>query len=406
MKFSKARIPGDSTLNVERIKEDMRFLAGRLLHRSAQTEEERKAAEFIRDRLAETTPDVEIDEFASIDNFPYLFASYYSEFLVVAILAVWWPVVASFYGLGAFLAYMAEFLGYRVFSRFFPHYDSQNVVARRLAGRPRHLFIVHAHYDSGCAGPLSRPGLLPWLRRLHLGVVAAMVVVVATSVADMQGTLVGAEYPVAAALRWGAVAYLLGIAMLMYYVSTQGEDSRGANGNASGVAALLRVAEAFAERPLEEADLWFVASGSNEAWMRGMQDFLHRHRPEKESTYLLNIEGVGAGALRYLEREGMLLSMEAAPELAAAASACAKEYGAAPATMRAVPTAAHIPLSFGYRAMTLMGLDEHGLPPNWNQISDRVTAIDEAEIGRAADFAEAILRGVERTLSNKTPPAR
>jgi hypothetical protein len=39
-----------------------------------------------------------------------------------------------------------------------------------------------------------------------------------------------------------------------------------------------------------------------------------------------------------------------------------------------------------------MGLDERGLPPHWNQISDRVTAVDEKTIARAADFSEALIR--------------
>ena len=388
----------ETSLDVERIKQDMRFLAGRLLHRSAQTEEERSAAEFIKRRLQESVPDTEIDDFESIDNFPYLFASYYSEFFVVVILAIWWPAVAAVYGLLAFLVYLAEFMGHRLFSRFFPQYDSQNVVARKLAPRPKHLFIIHAHYDSGCAGPLSWPGMLPLLRPMHMGVLAAMVTIITTCVVDARGQMLGASYPAASALRWCAVGYLLACALWMYYVSTQGEDTRGANGNASGVAALLRLAEAFAEKPLEEADLCFVCTGSHEAWMRGMQHFLTRHRPEKHNTYLLNLEGVGAGAPHYIETEGMLHRMTADPAMRKAAEAHAAAHGITPATMRAVPTAAHIPFSFGYRALTLMGLDAEGLPPNWNQVSDRVTTIDEQEIGRVADFAEALLRELEKEL--------
>lgn len=386
-------------MGVDQIRQDLMVLAGRLLHRGAQTDEERHAAEFIRERLREYTADVELQDFHAIDNYTYLFASYYTEFLVVAILAAFgWPLFAACYGVGVFLAYLAEFMGYRIFARFMPQFESQNVVARFFAPYPERLFIVTAHYDSGCANPLSNPRVLPWLRPIHRLLVLCMVTVIATCAAEAVGSFIEVEYSLTAYLRWAAVGMLLCAAIAMFYAATQGEDIRGANTNASGVAALLRVAERVAAHPLERADVWVVAAGSHESWMSGMRHFLTSHDFDKARTYILNLEGVGAGDLHYLTGEGMLQLVRSDKGMVAAAQRIAPQFGATAAKLRAIPSAAHVPLARGYSTLSVMGLDKRGLPPHWNWFTDRVTEVDETAIANAADFAEAIARNLEDEL--------
>jgi len=52
---------------------------------------------------------------AAIENYPFLFACYMSEFLIVALISIFWPLAAFCYGLIVFVAYAAEIAGYRVF---------------------------------------------------------------------------------------------------------------------------------------------------------------------------------------------------------------------------------------------------------------------------------------------------
>lgn len=376
------------------------YLAARLMHRSAQTDLERSAAEYLRDRFKSYTGDVEIDDFFAIENPTYLFASYYAEFLVVSILAIWWPLFSLCYGAIVFLAYLAEFMGFPIFSRLLPQYETQNVVTRFMGRDPRRLFIVTAYYDSGSASPLSNPGIVPWLRPAHFLMVACMALVLATCAVD--AFVYGADggYPFVVHLRWSAVGILLSAAIVLFYISTQHEDIRGANGNASGVSGLLSLAERFSERPLENASLWLVATGSHEGWMSGIRHFLATHRHlDKQNTFFINLESVGAGRLHYLTAEGMLHLYPADPDLLFAARECAPAYGATPATLSAVPSGAHILLSRGFRTASIMGLDEQQLPVNWNWYDDKVTQVDEASIARAAAYAEAILRRLDLASS-------
>jgi len=372
------------------------YLAGRLVHRSAQSVQEQAAAEYIERRFQEHTRDVSRDPFGAIENPLYLFASYYSEFLVVTVLAVWWPAIALGYGFAIFLAYLMEFMGYRLFERLLPHFDSQNVSARFMGVRPERLLIVTAYYDSGVLSPLSHPTVVRLLRPAHTALLFAMVVILATCAIDAAAEMGVTAFPGAATVRYAAAGFVLIGAAFLYYASARGEDIRGANNNASGVSALLRLAEALAARPIDGADVWLVATGSHEAWMSGMRHLIRTGNTGRHGVRIINLEAIGAGELHYLEREGFLHSMAAGKQLLAAARELGPKHGVSPGTLKAVLTEAHIPLSRGYEALTIMGLGEDHLPCRWHQAEDRVTSVDERKITQAAAFTEALLRHLEK----------
>jgi len=381
-------------LGIQQIRDDMMYLAGQLAHRSAQTQDERAAADFIARRMREYADEVTQERFFAIENYPYLFASYYSEFLVVGILSIWWPLVAFLYGIVVFITYLAEFMGFQVFSRFFPKFESQNVCAHFSAPKTDKVILVTAHYDSGCASPLTLPHVVPWLRFLHLMVLGAMVILSATC-------LVEGLYPASATawliqLRWLCVLFLGSCSLGLFYAAARGEDIRGANSNASGVSALLQLAACFQREPLQNSTVQLIATGSHEVWMSGIRHYLANHPPDKKKTYILNLESVGAGRLHYLQGEGMLHYTSGNKTLINIAERLSPEFGATAARLRALPTEAHVPLLHGYKVMTLMGLDDQGLPPNWNQVTDRVAEVDETAIEHAANFAEKLLRTLDK----------
>ena len=123
----------------------------------------------------------------------------------------------------------------RLFGRWLPEYETQNVIARFLSLRPRRLFVVTAHYDSGSASPISDPDVVPWLRFGLRALLLCMAVVVATCGADTWAQLHGTLSPWwLIYIRWGAIAFLACGAAFMFYTSRQVEDIRGANGNEIG----------------------------------------------------------------------------------------------------------------------------------------------------------------------------
>jgi hypothetical protein len=380
---------------------DLMYLAARLLHRGAQTEEESQAAGYIFGRFRERTPDVFRDNFTAIDNPLYLFASYYAEFLFVCIIAFWVPAAAAVYGTAVFCCYMAEFLGFNLLSRFLMQYETQNVVARFLAPRPRALFIITAHYDSGYFSPLTQGSRTRWLRPAHLVVLAAMAVIVATCAAEAYADFASIDAMLIPYARGISVLVLLAAAIALFVASNNTEEIRGANNNASGVAALLRLGDRIAREPMDNADVWLVATGSNESWMAGMRHALSSASLDKRNTYVLNIEAVGAGSLTYTTAEGMVLEMPCNKEMLEAARATAAGFTVQEGRVNTVPTPTQMALARGYKAMSIIGLDTHGCPPRWNDTTDLITGVDRTQILQAANFAEALMRKLANTLPER-----
>jgi hypothetical protein len=380
-------------MSLEQIAIDLRALAGRQPHRGAQTEKEEAAARYIHGRLLANTVHTDMQSLLGVENPYHILASLYAEFLVVCIVATWWPAAALVYGVLVVAAYVAELHGYSLFNRLLPQCESQNVHARFMGLRPGRLLIVTAYYDSGQATPLFAPRLLPWLRPLHTLLHTCMIVVLATCALAAMAKFHGTVYPIAGTVRWAAGLTLGAAGVAMLWAGGHREDTRGANNNASGVAALLRLADRLKAHPMEDADIWLIALGSHATAAAGIRHLLESGGIDRRTTCFLNLESVGSGALHYLEREGMVRACSADLALTQAAKGEAQPFGATPATLFQVPTAAQLPLLRGYRAMTIMALAE-GLPHHWNSPEDTLSNVDEITIARAADFAEAVLRRV------------
>ena len=386
-------------MSEEQIRADTQFLAGNLPNRLPVTENERAAAEYLRGRFKQYAPDAEIDDFYSIDNPYYLFASYYAEFLIVSIAAWWWPRLALCYGGAVFLAYLAEFMGHRVMGRFLPQYETQNVLARWFSPHPARQLVIMAHYDSGLAPPEIGVRFLPRLRWIHLALVSSMLLVIVSCATQALGLFEEARLPYDVIVRWAAAACLVSAAGFLYFYYWTAESARGANDNASGAAVLLELAERFAARPLEHADLCLVATGVNQAWMGGARHFLKTHGFDRDTTYFLNIDSVGRGGLCYATHEGMLHAFPTAPELIEAARELAPEHHARPVRLDPACSDAVMALSRGYK---VIGITAQAAAPaeagarNAPRTTDTLLDIDYAAIARAADFAEAIARRVSR----------
>jgi hypothetical protein len=386
------------TSPVDGISRDLAALARRLPHRGSNTDCEREAAEYIRSRMEESSGNAILERFPNPDNFGVLFGSYYAEFAVVTLIAWWSPLAAFVYGVLVFGCYLAEFTGYNVMARFLPAFESQNVVAHMAGIAPRATLIVTANYDTGRAGSLYKlaaNGTLHWAHRL---VVYAMFTILLTCLLEVARAVPPEVLQWVPSVRTGVLGVCLVAALGLFFTETTGDYVSGAVGNASGVAGLLALADRLRERPLPWADVYLVATGGKETWMRGMCHFLRGQEFDRHTSFFLNLTHVGAGTLGYTTGEGLLHLFPASPPMLMAARESAVGMPAAAIRLRAAPTDALIPLARGYHAMSVVGLNEHNSLPFWRSHADTVLNVDESKIRRAADFAEAVLRRLERTL--------
>jgi len=393
--------PTPSMSEREQLAEDIHRLAVERPHRGGITENERRAAEYIEHRFKQHSPLTQIEDFYSIDAYPYLFAMYYGEFLFVGLISIFLPWIALGYGLAVFLLYMAEFTGYSAMSRFLPHYETQNVTAR--FGRPdaRRLLVVTAHYDSPKDYAWTDEANAPHLRRRHLVLVLSMVLILLTCGAQGFQVVPDGIPRVDLYVRAAAVAVLLAAALTLYSGVRQASFTRGANCNASGVAALLALAQRLEHTPTSSTEVLLVATGAKEMWLSGMRHFVRGIPPDRHTSFFLNLIGLGAGTLRYVTGEGMLYVYDSGKTLRDVAQAEAHRFGARPLVWRSLPTDAMIPLARGYEAMTLTATKHNDLPAHWNRDTDTAARIDEDVLMRAVDYAEAMVRRLDEQHETK-----
>ena len=84
----------------------------------------------------------------------------------------------------------------------------------------------------------------------------------------------------------------------------------GANDNASGVATVLSLAEELDAEPPANLDVWVLLTGGEECLQEGMRSFVRAHRAEldRETTYFVNVDTVGHGAVRFEAGAGWVVT--------------------------------------------------------------------------------------------------
>jgi hypothetical protein len=277
-------------------------------------------------------------------------------------------------------------------SRWVPAPPSVNVVGRAGAREPRHRVVLSAHIDGPQAGWLFSErvagllwGPLPGPLVLAHGLLFVAVGLALATWLGAGGFLLGA----ARLLVGGGLA--LGAAAGVEWALAR--PSPAANGNASGVAALLTCAEQLLAQLPEDAELWIVGTGAGEVGACGMRAFLDEH-PDwaHESTCFLNFERVGGGDLHWVRSEGTLARISGPPMLAELARRVAASgvFGQVTPTDLPIGTDGREPARLGYPTLSIVSLEAGGAPSHHRRADDLPEALDMAAVIRSADFAASV----------------
>lgn len=382
-------------MNAEALKEEIEILSGRYGSRRGTSEEERSAAVYLLDRLKVLSPFAYLDDFVTMESYFLLYSMYYTEFLIVTIIGIWSAPMATVYGVFVFVMYLIETSGARLFARLMPPMESQNVVAPFHVEKPRRVVIVAAGYDTPVDGVLSRMLCSGYAHWIHRGLIVCMLVVIAGNGAANNGMFEFSAIPWDALIRWSGAGVLTGAAVVLYVHVIMGDDVRGANNNASGVAALLSIAERLKEDPLETTDVWLVAVGNSYGSQDGIRRVLESIPQAKSETYVLTMQGVGSGSLHYLKGEGILQPQAYRSKLIALAMAHCDRYSIESGVYRGFPTLGYCPNMRRYATLSVMGLEEGVEPARAWSCDDRHTEIDTHSIRKASDFMYGIIQALD-----------
>jgi Zn-dependent M28 family amino/carboxypeptidase len=266
--------------------------------------------------------------------------------------------------------------------------------------------ILSAHYDAAPTGYVfgerslrtasrlsERARLLlgPW-RVIFWGCLAPLLPILGLRMAGLDDNWVSILQVVPTVLLILAVFLLIDIAL--------SETVPGAYDNASGVAAVLSVAEDLRATPAENLDVWVLLPGSEESLDEGMRAFMRRHRKEldKENTLFINVDSVGYGTPHYQTAQGPIITYPMDPELVEFCEAIATaepRYGARPVRVSLSDDATPVRVR-GFRVTSIIGLKE-GLPPPWYHThEDTPDKIDEGAMTNAVEFVQALVGLLDR----------
>jgi Peptidase family M28 len=352
-------------------------LAGEIGPRPACSTQELRAARWCASRLESYGYEVDVEQFRSRRGGQIYYAAYFSMALVAALLIVPAPLVAVVVGATALVLYARDADGRPVIG---PRGGlSCNVFARPpYSGRPR--LIVVAHVDSARSSLSFNPRRIRYLRASVAGLnVVLIAIVLLGGVAwiaqeDGPGWLWIAAAVAAAFLVWAIFVQVHSL-VAMPAVS-------GANDNASGVEVLLRLAS---EKP---HGVWFLVTGSAEAGMIGIQNWIKRHPAEAAGARWLNLEGLGAGRVVAATEEGIVWPYRSDRAMVAAAQAA----GARAVPFRNSCTDATALLARGRPALSLLAIDKRGLIPHRHWVSDAPERVRPEVLERATEIARAVVR--------------
>ena len=367
-------------------------------HRGSTTENERQAAEYIREKMGDLGIEARLEHFVSHTSFSWAYLAIFGGFFIAGWIGPNYP----FWGILLCGLMLAFFYGectskWRGLANIFPKKPSQNVlgIVENEAAKKKVIFV--AHYDTSKSGLSFHPGLVGSFRSSFIVSVVMMLVLTETLVIRYFGGEGGLLYFV----RLICTAYMLLPIVLLVHREIFGHYVQGAADNASGVAAMMGVAERLVKDPPKTFEAWFLATGCEEVNLMGMTAFLRAHQFELSpgTTYFINFDNLGKGSLRYITGEGMLNVYPSSPEMICIAERLASEdefVGVRPHTYRLAALDALVASSRGYKTLSLMGLDEKDGIPHWHWPSDTLDNVDFSLSERAVDFAIGITSAMDR----------
>jgi len=154
-----------------------------------------------------------------------------------------------------------------------------------------------------------------------------------------------------------------------------------------------RVTESV-DRALADKEVWFVATGAEEAGTWGMRAFLDAYGPDLKGALIINLDNLGTGVLHMVTEEGMARRYRSDRRLVSAGKRVSRENDL---LVRARPyvglsTDATPALARGFRAMSVMAFDANGRLPNWHWHTDVEENVDPANLEVAERFLTETIR--------------
>lgn len=180
-----------------------------------------------------------------------------------------------------------------------------------------------------------------------------------------------------------------------FKAGTAGDEVSHEDPETADIAARIRrrVTETV-DRALVEKEIWFVATGADEAGMSGMRAFLEANADDLADALIINIENVGAGTVAFVTEEGAMRTYRSDRRLVTQAKRTVRENDLVVKghSGRRIETSVTPALARRFKAMSVMAFDINGRIPNWRWRTDTVENVMATTVEQAAAFVTALVR--------------
>ena len=386
--------------SIQRLRATVEHLSS--IERPSASDGERRAAEWIHERLNGSRADARIEEEPA-------HGTYWIPLGLMTAAAGLAGLAAARGGSGAralaaaagaaAAAGIADDVsgGPHLFRRLLPRRTTYNVVAEAGDRGAERTIVFVAHHDAAHGGLVFAPQLTTvpadafpgWYEKQETSPQVMLLVVAGPALVAL-GALSGLRplRRLGTLLSLGSAAAFADIALRPVVP--------GANDNLSGVAVVLELARALQERPVQGVRVLLVSTGSEESFMEGMRGFARRHFPHlpRERTEVICLDSVGSPELILIEGEGMLRMRDYTPELRERIAAVAANTGV---RLRrrlrlGLATDGLIALKAGYPSAAIGSVTKYKLPLNYHSPRDTADALDYGTVRDAAVLCEALVR--------------
>jgi hypothetical protein len=289
--------------------------------------------------------------------------------------------------------------GERRFRKLLPQQTATTVVTEVGPADAERTVVVVAHHDAAHAGLVYHPaipelvfGRAPWLIQRVDTSPALFAPVVAIPALIAGGAATGKRGMVKAGTALAAAS-----AAVLADIGSR-ETVTGANDNATGVALLVAMARALAERPTQNVRVMLVST-SEESLCEGMQAFARRHFAElpRESTFFLSVDTLGSPHLLVLRGEGMIRMREYPARSLAVLDELADELGIPlfPNLRLRNATDGIFPLAAGYECASLCSCTDLKQPANYHWPTDTPENVDYGTVADAVRLTDSLVRRLD-----------
>jgi hypothetical protein len=378
--------------------------------RRAGTDAERRAANYLVDTLREAGRRVDVEPTYVHPQYPLVHAAHCLLGIAGSLASLALPPLGFALVLVAALSMYLD-LNTRLYlvRRLFFRRASQNVVCPGARPEAPARLILCAHYDAAQGGRLFDLRTVARAARLQarlpcpIGPFRIVFWALASLIPILGARLAGIDAGWLSVIQLLPTLVLIVATFLLVDISLSAVVP-GANDNASGVATALSLAAALDRDPPENLDVWVVLAGAAWSLHEGMRSFLVRHRKRlaPEATYVVCVDTVGLGDVRFETAAGWVVTYPMDRRLVELCEAIAAANG--DGSFRARPLRLGVAddsiaaRAWRYPATTITCAGELDIVPGVHTAADVPDRIDPAALERAHGFTLQLARQLDRDV--------